>query len=175
VKLRFASFLIVLASGCATAVGQDVGDAGPTSKDSGANKDAGTTPKKDAGGPSTQDSGTTPVDDGGTPLDDTACAGQTTRSACEQCCLTVHPSGYKVYQQQLVDCACSSPAACASECATELCVQKATTPNDACSTCITQSLQSTGACYQGVANACQSDTDCTALFGTCIPPCENMN
>jgi hypothetical protein len=86
----------------------------------------------------------------------------------------VHPSGYKVYQQQLNDCACTSPGACATECASELCANQPTTPNDACSTCITNSLSSAGACYQGVANACQGDSDCTALFGTCIPPCENM-
>ncbi len=48
-----------------------------------------------------------------------------------------------------------------------------TTPGDACETCINTSLtQGTGACYDGIAAACQGDTDCTALFSTCIPPCE---
>ena len=173
-KLSFAfSYLVLaLATGCATAVGSDEGDAGPaTSKDAGASKDSGP-PKKDAGSPTTQDSGTPPVDDSGTPLDDNTCGNQTSKNQCEQCCLTVHPSGYKVYQLELDDCVCNSPAACATECANEVCANKPTTPGDACSTCISNSLSSTGACYQGVANACQSDSDCTALFGTCIPPCE---
>jgi len=176
VKLSFASLVLVLATtaGCATATGADEGDAGPaTSKDGGANKDSSSTTKKDAGPTSTNDSGTVdPTDDAGTTLDDNTCGNQTSRNQCEQCCLTVHPSGYKVYQQQLDDCVCNSPAACATECANEVCANKPTTPNGACSTCIQNSLSSTGACYQGVANACQSDTDCTALFGTCIPPCE---
>jgi len=113
------------------------------------------------------------ADDSGAPLDDNACGNQSTRNQCEQCCLTVHPAGYKVYQAQLDDCVCNSPGACATECANEVCANQPTTPNDACSTCIQNSLSSTGACYQGVANACQADSDCTALFGTCIPPCEN--
>jgi hypothetical protein len=173
VKLSFAfsSLVLVLATGCATAVGSEEGDAAPASKDAGANKDSAA-PKKDAGAPSTEDSGTPPVDDSGTPLDDNACSNQTSKNQCEQCCLTVHPSGYKIYQQQLDDCVCNSPAACATECANEVCANKPTTPNDACATCIQNSLSSTGACYQGVANACQADSDCTALFGTCIPPCE---
>lgn len=171
-KLRFASFLVVLATGCATAVGSGEGtDAGPVSKDGGASKDSGT-PKKDAGSSSTDAGDIQPTDDAGAVVDDNACAGQTTRGACEQCCLKVHPSGYKVYQQELVDCACNSPAACATECANELCASKATTPGDACEQCINGALASTGACYNGIANACQADTDCTALFGTCIPPCE---
>jgi hypothetical protein len=113
-----------------------------------------------------------PTNDGGTPLDDTTCAAQTSKGQCEQCCLTVHPSGYKVYQQQLDGCLCNSPAACATECASEVCANKPTTPGDACEQCINASLTQSGACYNGVANACQGDTDCTALFGTCIPPCE---
>jgi hypothetical protein len=167
--------LVTATAGCATATGsEEGGDAAPPSKDAGANKDSGTA-KKDAGTQS-NDSGTiNPTDDGGgTPPDDNTCASQTSKSQCEQCCLTVHPAGYKVYQQQLNDCVCNSPAACATECANEVCANKPTTPNDACSTCITNSLSSSGACYQGVANACQADSDCTALFGTCIPPCEQM-
>ena len=175
-KLSFAfSYLVLaLATGCATATGSDEGDAAPPSKDGGTtSKDSGSTVKKDAGSSTTQDSGTLPpTDDSGTTIDDNTCSNQPSKSQCEQCCLTVHPSGYKVYQAQLNDCVCNSPAACATECANEVCANKPTTPNDACGACITNSLSSTGACYQGVANACQADSDCTALFGTCIPPCE---
>ena len=174
-KLSFAFSVgvLALATGCATATGSDEGgDAAPASKDAGASKDSAA-PKKDSGSSTTQDSGTIqPTDDAGTVIDDNTCSNQASKSQCEQCCLTVHPSGYKVYQQQLDDCVCNSPAACATECANEVCANKPTTPNDACSTCIQNALSSTGACYQGVANACQADSDCTALFGTCIPPCE---
>ena len=174
-SFAFSSLVLVLATtGCATAVSTEEGDAAPyVGKDGGASKDSGTA-TKDAGSLSTQDSGTPPTtDDSGAPLDDNACSNESTRNQCEQCCLTVHPTGYKVYQQQLDDCVCNSPAACATECANEVCANQPTTPNDACATCIQNSLSSTGACYQGVANACQADSDCTALFGTCIPPCEN--
>ena len=175
VKLSFAfscGVLVLASAGCATATGSDEGgDAAPASKDGGASKDSGA-PKKDAAAPS-EDSGTIqPTDDAGNTIDDNTCSNQTTKSQCEQCCLTVHPSGYKIYQAQLDDCVCNSPAACATECANEVCANQPTTPNDACATCITNALSSTGACYQAVANACQADSDCTTLFGTCIPPCE---
>jgi hypothetical protein len=169
--------LVLATAGCATAAGsEEGGDAGPaTSKDGAAAKDSAAPAKKDAGSPSTNDSGPVQTDeDSGAPPDDSTCSSQTTKNQCEQCCLTVHPNGYAVYQQQLDDCVCNSPAACANECANEVCANQPTTPNDACSTCISNSLSSNGACYQAVANACQADTDCTALFGTCIPPCEQM-
>jgi hypothetical protein len=167
---------LALTTGCATAVGTEGGDAAtsPASKDGGTTSDSGPT-KKDAGSSSTQDdSGTiTPTDDGGQPLDDTTCSNLSTKGQCEQCCLKVHPSGYGVYHQALVDCTCTAPGACATECATESCANKPTTPGDACEQCITSSLGQSGACYNPVASACQGDTDCTALFGTCIPPCES--
>ncbi len=96
-------FALAFATGCATAVGTEGGDAGPSP----ASKDGGTSDsgpaKKDAGSSSTQDdSGTiTPTDDAGQPLDDTACSNLTTKGQCEQCCLKVHPSGYDVYHQAL--------------------------------------------------------------------------
>ncbi len=158
-------------SACATAVvGTEPGptaDAQAPKTDAGAKKEAGpanTTP--DAGSSTQDDSGTT------TALDDSTCAAESTKAQCEQCCLKVHPSGYDVYHQQVVACACQSPAACATECASELCVNQPTSTGDACEQCITGALTQGGACYDAVANACQSDKDCTTLFQTCIPPCE---
>ncbi len=169
--------ILALTTGCATAVGQgDGSDAGSSpSKDAGASKDSGTT-KKDAGSSSTSDDSgaVTPTDDSGAPpLDDSTCDGLTTKGQCEQCCLKVHPTGYDVYHQALNDCLCTSPGACATECASETCANKPTTTGDACEQCITASLGSTGACYNNVATSCQADSDCTALFSTCIPPCES--
>lgn len=174
-KLALAISLAVSLFGCANAVtnpneGSDAGTS--SSKDAASsNKDSG---KKtlDSGSTTNNDSGSTDFDSGG-PIDDTTCAAQTSKGQCEQCCLTVHPSGYDVYHQELVSCACTSPGPCASDCANELCANQPTTPGDACESCINASLtQGTGACYDGISAACQGDTDCTALFTTCIPPCE---
>ncbi len=174
VKLALASgtfVILALASGCATAIGgsQTTDDAGTVPAPDAA-KDSGPVKKlPDAGNPSS-DAATTA--DSSTPPDDSTCAAQTSKAQCEQCCLTVHPTGYSVYHTQLVGCACNSPAACATECQTELCNNQPTTSGDACETCITASLTQTGACYNAVSTACQGDVDCTALFSTCIPPCE---
>ena len=168
--------LAVSLCGCATAAtssNENTTDAGASKDAASSNKDSGTKKVADAGATSTDDASTTDFDSGG-PIDDTTCEAQTSKSQCEQCCLTVHPTGYDVYHQELVSCACTSPGPCASDCATELCANQPTTPGDACETCINASLtQGTGACYDGIAAACQSDTDCTALFSTCIPPCES--
>jgi len=170
--LRLASILgLAGASACATAVvdpgpGAAAGDAQAPKSDAAPTKDAATKAVPEAGaGPTFDDAGTTVVDD-------STCAADSTRAQCEQCCLGVHPSGYAVYHQTLLACACQAPAACATECATELCVQKPTSTGDACEQCISASLAQAGACYGAVANSCQSDVDCTALFQGCIPPCE---
>lgn len=169
------SFALALVTGCATAVGTEGGDAGASpSKDGGAQDSAPA--KKDAGSQTTttDDSGTiTPTDDAAAPLDDSTCAALTAKTQCEQCCLKVHPSGYDVYHQALDGCLCTSPGACSAECANEACANKPTQSGGACETCINGSLAQTGACYNAVAGACQGDSDCTALFGTCIPPCES--
>lgn len=165
-----ASILAPATSACATAVGSS--SPGPVG-DAQAPKDSGKTdaavkpppPSSDAGNPTQDDSGSTIVDD-------STCAADSTKAQCEQCCLSVHPSGYAVYHQELLSCACQSPGACATECANEFCVQQPTTTGDACEQCITSSLAQSGACYSGISSTCQADTDCTALFQTCIPPCE---
>jgi hypothetical protein len=174
-KLGLVLLMGILPLGCATgAVGTDVGDAAPSASKDAGGKDAVTPKQVPDAGSSQTDAGQQPTDDAGVTVDDSTCAGQSTQAQCEQCCLTVHPTGYDVYHQELVSCACSSPGACATECATELCANQPTTTGDACEQCITASLtQGTGACYDGVAVACQGDVDCTALFGTCIPPCES--
>ncbi len=103
---------------------------------------------------------------------DLACGQLSTLQSCQQCCLGNHPSGYKIYASALEGCACTNPGACQSQCATEYCVQKPTSNNDPCATCLSGSLmQGSGACYNPVATACQADLDCTTLFGSCIPQC----
>ncbi len=171
--LAFGLFVVSLAtSGCATAVGVSTPEDAGTSTAVDAAKDA--QPKKVP-----TEAGTPPSDSGGndssTPPTDVTCAGESTLNACEQCCLTVHPEGYSVYQMALMPCVCTSPGACATECQSEACANQPVTTGDACDTCITAALnQNTGACYSAVSTACQGDSDCTDLFGTCIPPCESL-
>lgn len=175
-KLISISFIALL-SGCATAVSgsNDETDAGKTTS----TKDSGTTTSKDSGSTKVYDAGnandaaTSTDDDSGT-IDDSTCAAQTTKAQCEQCCLTVHQEGYQVYNSTLTQCACQSPGTCASDCASEACANQPTTQGDACDTCMTNALSSSGDCYDAVSTACQGDPDCTELFETCIPPCENM-
>jgi hypothetical protein len=176
VKLALASGLFVIAigtSGCATAAGISTSEDAGTSPSVDAAKDTGQ-PKK------VPEEASTPTNDSGgndatTPPSDSTCAAESTQNDCEQCCLTVHPEGYSVYNAALTPCVCTSPGACTSECQSELCSNQPVTPGDACDTCITAALdQNTGACYNAVATACQGDSDCTDLFGTCIPPCESL-
>ena len=164
---------VLLASGCAVGTGNGVEDAGPPlTADSGHDAGGKKTPPE-AGSPQ-NDSGTVQGSDAAVMPTDMTCAAEATLGSCEQCCLTVHPTGYMTYHQALQACACSSPGACATECATEMCANQPTTTGDACETCITSSLmQGTGACYMPVDTACQADSDCTTLFQTCIPPCES--
>jgi len=166
---------MLISAGCATAVTQSTDDGPPPSGDAGAKPDSGT-PKKtpDGGTQTTQDSGSTTGDDAAPPLDDSTCAATSTKADCEQCCLKVHPTGYDTYRQTLDSCVCTSPGDCAADCATEVCANQPTTTGDACESCITASLtQGTGSCYDAVNAACGADVDCTALFSTCIPPCES--
>ena len=170
-------FVFLATAGCATAVssGNENGDAGsPPKKDAGTATDASKQPTDDAGQPPTDDAGTTTTDDAGLVVDDSTCATATTKAGCQQCCIKLHTTGFGVYTQALDSCLCTSPAACATECATETCANKPTTSGDACETCIDAALvQGTGACYDAVASACQGDVDCTDMFGTCIPPCQS--
>jgi hypothetical protein len=174
VKLSVVSCLfLLLTSGCATGVGTAAEeDAGKSTETPDAGKDTGTPVKKVVPEAGTPDTGTTD-DDGSVVQTDTTCDGEATQSTCEQCCISIHSEGYATYANALDPCLCTSPGACASECATEECVSMPVTPGDACDTCINGALaQTTGACYGAVAAACQVDTDCMDLFGTCIPPCE---
>jgi len=125
-----------------------------------------------ADGASGDDGGASNGDAGG---NDMSCGQLATKQACQQCCVSNHKPGYQVYAMTLESCACTSPGACKAQCATEYCVQKPTSGNDPCATCLGGSLmQGSGACYAPVAMACQADLDCTSLFGGCIPECANL-
>ncbi len=171
-KLSLITLLLLTATGCATAVMPDdssnaTSDAGP-SKPSG--KDASAL-QKDAGSPQQGQDSSVDDPDTSAPLD---CNAQSTKATCQQCCVSEHKPGYGVYQKTLTTCACQMPGACVTECGTEFCAQKPTTPNGACETCLNTVLQpNTGACYNDISNACTNDSDCLSLFQTCIPQCTN--
>jgi len=177
VKLALVFGSLLAMTGCATAVGGNTSenneDAAPPKTDAGASDALVKKVPPEASTPQ-NDSGSTSDDDGSTPATDSTCAGESTQSTCEQCCLSVHPTGYNTYFQALQTCACTSPGVCATDCATEACAGNPTTPGDACDTCMNGALtQGTGACYTAVDTACTGDPDCTDLFMTCIPPCES--
>ena len=168
--------------GCATTTTDSyVGDEdASTPRDAGneAGRDAGYAPWDSSTGnddSATGDDSAADLDvntgDGG-PQSDAICDAIATKAGCEQCCISNHKTGYGTYTTALTQCACTSPGACQTQCATEYCVGKPTSPGDACTNCLTASLMSmTGSCYNPLNAACQGDPDCVDLFGTCIPPC----
>jgi hypothetical protein len=161
-------------AGCATST-NDAGSSGQEGDASAGDATADT--GSDAQGIPRKDAGVTPDDSGqqdgaGVAAGDQACGALTTKTACEQCCINGHPAGYKVYGQAIAACACQGQAVCATPCASEACANKPTSPGDACTSCMSQAIAPTGACYQSLSAACQSDTDCATLFTGCIPPCE---
>jgi hypothetical protein len=176
VKLALVFGSVLALTGCATATTSNnntTEDSGTTPPGADASKDTGTKKEPPDTGAPQNDSGTTDQDTGVPPTDST-CSAETTQSDCEQCCLTVHPSGYNTYHAALQNCLCTSPGACVTECATETCAGNPTTSGDTCDTCVTGALtMGTGACYTAVDTACQGDPDCVSLFSDCIPPCES--
>jgi len=135
--------IVFVASACAVAATpeSDTGNA-PGSADAGAShdsggKDAAKTPQN------TPDSSTSSGDDASSGdtdsgvVDDSFCAAYPDKSSCQQCCLKHHSQGYSVYSQTLLACACTSPGACSTECASEYCANNPPTTNDACAQCLT--------------------------------------
>lgn len=172
-KLITFAALTFFATGCATAVMPD-DTTSSTPADAGSKapaKDGGAV-QKDAGSNAQPDSSTSGDDAATTPVD---CSQSSTKSSCQQCCVSEHKPGYAVYTKTLTACACQSPGACVSECGTEYCAQKPTSPNDACETCLNAALTpNSGACYDPIATACTGDSDCMDLFQTCIPQCASL-
>jgi hypothetical protein len=142
-----------------------------TVDDGGAAADGGTS--KDAG----KDTSTTEPEDSGTPTDpDKACAAEATLPACGQCCVTNHPSGYKVFQDSLLGCACTGTGAdggapCAADCANTACMSPPGQPDAKCNACLQGSVGQTGACNDAVGTACGGNPDCLAQQ-KCIAPCQ---
>lgn len=153
--------LVVACSSTTTVTGTDT-----TTPEAGA-KETGSTAK---------DSSTTTEDTGtGTGTDDKACGAETTLQACGTCCIANHKTGYTVFQDSLLGCACKGTGAdggapCATECGSTIC---ATTPKNAdatCNTCLQASVGQGGGCQEQVSTDCTADTDCLAEQ-KCIAQC----
>jgi hypothetical protein len=155
--------LVVACSSTTTVTGTDT-----ASPEAGA-KETGTATPKDAG-TVTEDTGT------GTGTGDKACGAETTLQACGTCCIGNHKSGYTVFQNSLLGCACKGTGAdggapCAADCASTICATTPANPDATCSTCLQTSIGSGGGCQEQVSADCTADKDCLAQQ-TCVAQCQ---
>ena len=132
-------------------------------------KETGTT-AKDSSTTTTEDTGT------GTPTGDEACGAETTLQACGTCCVTNHKTGYTVFQDSLLGCACKGTGSdggtpCATECATTICAASPKNPDATCNTCLQASIGAGGACQEQVTTDCSGNPDCLAEQ-TCVAQCK---
>ena len=156
--------LVVACSSTTTVTGTDT----PTPE--GGTKETGTTTPKDSGTTTEEDTGT------GTGTGDTACGKEATLQECGTCCITNHKSGYTVFQNSLLGCACKGTGAdagapCATDCASTICAATPKQPDATCNTCLQGSVAMGGACQQQVSDDCTADTDCVAQQ-KCVSQCQ---
>ena len=115
-----------------------------------------------------------------TPSGDEACAAETTKAACGQCCVTNHAAGAKVIQDSVLACACMGTGAdggapaCMTECAATACATTPMQPDTACNTCLQMSIAQGGACQAAASAACMASADCVAEQ-KCVAPCTTKN
>jgi hypothetical protein len=93
---------------------------------------------------------------------DLACGKEPDQSDCATCCENDHPAGNAYLYNALVVCACASGGPCQTPCASEACVGIPAAGGDACDTCLTAALSSTGACDGSVLASCDTNADCLA-------------
>ena len=136
-----------------------------TGKDAASSKDSSTT---------------TDTDSSTTPTGDEACAAETTKAACGQCCVTNHAAGAKVIQDSVLACACMGTGtdggtpACMTECASTICAATPMNPDATCNTCLQASIAQGGACQKAASDACTANADCVAEQ-KCVMPCTTKN
>jgi hypothetical protein len=199
-----AIVLVAASSACATGSAESDSEAGtegfPTSgPGSAASDDAGSGddrggPALDAGtdtesrtmtfdtgapdaGPFADDASDTPVADASeadAAAADLACGKESTQSACADCCASDHPSGISTLNSAIVSCACGTTGPCASACATEVCVDVPATSGDACYTCLSTALSSTGPCDAPVDKSCMADPGCAAYLSCESAQCSSL-
>ncbi len=154
--------LVMACSSTTTVTGTD------TSTPEGGAKEGGTTVK--------DSSTTTDEDTGTTTTGDKACGEEATLTACGTCCIANHKSGYTIFQNSLLACACKGTGAdggapCATECASTVCASTPKNADATCNTCLQGSISSGGACLDQLSTDCSADTDCVAEQ-TCVTQCK---
>ena len=160
----------------AGAVQNGTGAGGEGGAGSGADAGAYSSTTPDSGNPySTPDTGSvTPTDAGVTPPFDsgaatdvgtvTSCGAMGTMSACAECCVTLNPTGVTTLNAAIQACACGATGVCATECASEVCVDIPATSGDACYACLSAALGTSGACYTSVQTTCVADPGCSSYL-----------
>jgi hypothetical protein len=147
---------VVACSGSGTPTGFTFGDGGAKSGDSGA--------ASEDGGSGANDEPTAA---------DRACA--TDIGTCAQCCLAGHQTGGGVAEEVWLTCTCSSPGACATECAQSECSEMTDADpakaGDACDVCMTKAGAEGSTCSTTTLNACKASADCIA-WARCIAQCQ---
>jgi hypothetical protein len=91
---------------------------------------------------------------------------------CTGCCQGLHTAGFQTLVMLVQACDCGDAGGCATTCATEYCKNAMfASQNDACATCISNSLApgDAGACYNSVLQGCMNDSGCTAYLGCTNP------
>jgi hypothetical protein len=127
------------------------------------------------GGSTVKDSSTA-TEDTGTTTGDTACGKETTLQACGTCCIANHKSGYTIFQNSLLACACKGTGAdggapCSTDCAATICAATPKNADTTCNTCLQTSIGNGGACQEQLTTDCAPDADCVAEQ-TCVAQCK---
>lgn len=174
--LFFGLSSVVALAGFAGACSSTTTTVDNTTPEGGTLSEAGTAKDSAAKDSST----TTDTDSSTTPTGDQACAAETTKTACGDCCITNHAAGAKVIEDSVLGCACMGTGAdggapvCMTECAATACAATPANPDTACNTCLQASIGQGGGCQAAVSSACTASADCVAEQ-KCISPCLTKN
>jgi hypothetical protein len=161
----------ILANACSSApansaLGEDDQTEGDASAPVSNVKPRPSTPSQDPA-PADTDSGTVVDPDGGlAPAPDAAvppgpqadCSATTSYDACDQCCDTNNPPGYKIANDAFMACICQAPGVCAQACGGSFCAGQE--PSSKCEQCL--GSQAAGQCEDTAAAACDANPACTA-------------
>lgn len=140
--------------------------------------DSGSPVTPDAGSGVALDSGTmSPTVDSGAATDTgsaVTCGASATQSACAECCGSLNPAGVSTLNTAIQACACGTSGTCATECATEVCADIPASSGDACFTCLSAALATSGPCYASVQAACTADPGCSAYLACESAECSGL-
>ncbi len=96
-----------------------------------------------------------------------SCSQTASNASCSSCCSSANPGGVQALDNALVQCECSSPGVCYSQCYSELCAGGSVQPGGSCDLCLQGSIQQGGACSTSVSQSCGSSSACSGYMA-CI-------